>query len=70
MEQLPFRRWREVEIHLLDLGRDVEPADWSADFVDRALPELVDELLERADERALMAWILGRGDAPVLGPWG
>ena len=67
---LPFRRWREVEVHLVDIGRGVSPADWSDGLVGRALPRLVAGLTERADQRELMAWLLGRGPAPELRPWG
>lgn len=66
---LPFRRWREVEVHLVDLGRDVRPADWPDQLVVRALPRLVAGLTDRADQRELMAWLLGRGPAPELEPW-
>lgn len=67
---LPFRRWREVEVHLVDLGRDVSPTDWPDGLVDRALPGLLAGLTDRADQRELMAWLLGRGPAPELPPWG
>jgi maleylpyruvate isomerase len=67
---LPFRRWREVEVHLVDLDLGVSPADWSDGLVDRALPRLIDGLIHRADQRELMAWLLGRGPAPELRPWG
>lgn len=67
---LPLRRWREVEVHLVDLGLGVTPADWSSGLVDIALPRLVDALADRCDQRALMAWALGRGPAPELRPWG
>jgi maleylpyruvate isomerase len=30
---LPFRRWREVEVHHVDLGREYTSADWPADYV-------------------------------------
>jgi maleylpyruvate isomerase len=53
---LPFRRWREVEVHLVDLGVGVTPADWSPGFVERAMPRLLAGLAGRADERALMGW--------------
>lgn len=68
--QLPFRRWREVEVHLVDLDIGFGPADWSQQLVDRALPRLFEGLPIRADQRALMAWMLGRGSAPTLEPWG
>jgi maleylpyruvate isomerase len=67
---LPFRRWREVEVHLVDLGRGVTPSDWSDGLVGRALPRLVAGLSDRADQRELMAWLLGRGPAPELRPRG
>lgn len=66
---LPYRRWREVEIHLVDLGLGVTPSDWPDDLVEVALPGLVMSLAGRCDQRALMAWALGRGPAPDLRPW-
>jgi maleylpyruvate isomerase len=68
--QLPFRRWREVEVHLVDLDIGIGPADWSQALVDRALPGLIEGLPARADQRALMAWTLGRGSPPTLELWG
>jgi hypothetical protein len=68
--QLPFRRWREVEVHLVDLDIGFDPPDWSQQFVDRALPRLIEGLPARADHRALMAWTLGRGPSPTLERWG
>lgn len=70
VSMLPFRRWREVEIHLVDLGLESTPSDWPDDLVELALPRLVDGLADRCDRRALMAWALGRGPAPELHPWG
>jgi maleylpyruvate isomerase len=67
---LPFHRWREVEIHLLDLGLGFTSEDWSPGFVDRSLPELVAGLGARTSTRALMAWLLGRGAPPELESWG
>jgi maleylpyruvate isomerase len=68
--QLPFRRWREVEVHLVDLDIGFGPVDWSQPLVDRALPRLMAGLVDRADHRSLMAWMLGRGLPPTLDPWG
>ena len=70
VSMLPFRRWREVEIHLVDLGLGSTLADWPTDLVDAALPRLTATLADRCDQRALMAWALGRGPAPELRPWG
>jgi maleylpyruvate isomerase len=67
---LPFRRWREVEVHLVDLGLDFGLADLSDGFVHRAVPELIAGLSDRADQRVLVGWLLGRGPAPDLDPWG
>jgi maleylpyruvate isomerase len=67
--QLPFLRWWEVEVHLVDLGIGFGPTDWSQTLVDRALRRMIAGLADRADERALLAWTLGRGSPPTLGPW-
>lgn len=67
---LPFRRWREVEVHLADLGLGVCPAGWTEGLVARALPRLIAGLSDRSDQRELIAWLLGRGPAPELTSWG
>jgi maleylpyruvate isomerase len=67
---LPFRRWREVEIHHVDLNIGFGPSDWSDELVERALPRLIAGLQSRANGPELMAWMLGRGNAPALKPWG
>jgi maleylpyruvate isomerase len=66
---LVFARWREVEVHHVDLGMGYQPSDWPIEYVDRELPFLLAKLPERADARALMAWTLGRGPAPEVSPW-
>ncbi|NYI09414.1 maleylpyruvate isomerase N-terminal domain-containing protein [Nocardioides marinus] len=66
---LPYRRWREVEIHLVDLGMGITSSDWPPELVDRMLPSLVAGLPDRADSRELVAWLLGRGSPPHLQPW-
>jgi maleylpyruvate isomerase len=65
-----FSRWREVEVHHVDLGLGYSPADWPADLVGAWLPPLVRSLPDRTDPNALLAWILGRGPAPELTSWG
>lgn len=70
VSDLPFRRWREVEVHLVDLDVGPTRADWSDAFVDRALPGLVERLSARTDRHHLVAWLLGRSDAPELDAWG
>lgn len=67
---LPYRRWREVEVHLVDLGLGFTSSDWSAELIDRMLPDLVSGLPGRADARQLAAWLLGRGSPPQLQSWG
>ncbi len=66
---LPFRRWREVEIHLVDLGLSFTVEDWSSELLEAILPQLLRQLPSRADQHALSAWLLGRGNAPHLDRW-
>ncbi|MEP7055413.1 MAG: maleylpyruvate isomerase N-terminal domain-containing protein [Actinomycetota bacterium] len=66
-----YSRWREVEIHHVDLGLDhYTAADWPEELVQRMLPEVLDKLAPRTDPRTLLAWTIGRGNAPVLESWG
>lgn len=65
-----FSRWREVEVHTVDLGRGYRPADWPGDLVAAWLPRAQEQFLPTADERDLLAWLVGRGPAPRLAPWG
>jgi len=64
-----YSRWREVEVHLVDLGLGYTPAEWPAALVERWLPEALDGLPGRADQRELLRWISGRGAPPGLAPW-
>jgi maleylpyruvate isomerase len=81
---LPFRRWREAEVHLADLGLGVTPADWSPEYVrlelvrmamlwasrrPMGLTELPAEALALAPHHRL-AWLLGRSEVPGLAPAG
>jgi maleylpyruvate isomerase len=71
MVELPLQRWREIEIHLLDLAIGYSPADWPDAFVDAALPQILKSLPKRSDKHALLSWALNRtSEAPDLGPWG
>ena len=81
--ELPFRRWREVEIHHVDLGLGYGIDDWPDDYVEaelaRARPSLAARLPagvtfdpDSINRRRLLAWIVGRGDEPdlpQLSPW-
>ena len=83
LAELPFRRWREVEIHHVDLGLSYGVGDWPEAYVDaelaRALPSLDARLPAGArvdvgslDRRRLLAWIVGRSvepSLPVLSRW-
>jgi maleylpyruvate isomerase len=62
-----FSRWREVVVHHGDLGLGPVPSPPAlvATWLERELPRLG----ERTDAAALLAWTIGRGDAPELAPW-
>ena len=78
--ELPGRRWLEVEIHVIDIGRPGDPTlrDWSDDFVSVWLPHQRAGLAARLpdgssapppgsmDERDELAWLVGRLDRPDL----
>jgi maleylpyruvate isomerase len=70
---MPARRWREVEIHRVDLGLGPEPKDWPDAYVDLELRLALGQLpgrLSAADRTTLLAWLVGRADAPPeLPPW-
>jgi maleylpyruvate isomerase len=66
--ELPFRRWREVEIHHVDLGLGYGAGDWPEAYVAAELARTLAGL-PPADRRGLLAWLVGRGPAPDLGPW-
>jgi maleylpyruvate isomerase len=82
--ELPFLRWREVEVHRADLGLGYEPSDWPAEYVRRDL-RLMEmrwnarrpmgmtglppaALAARPHER--LAWLLGRTSIGDLEPAG
>jgi maleylpyruvate isomerase len=61
---LPYFRWREVEIHRVDLGLGYEFTDWPDEYVRRELPFLLatvpDRLADGDERRRLLAWLTGR----------
>lgn len=66
-DEVPFMRWREVEIHHADLDADFVPEQWSADFLDHLLPLLVHDRGEEVDltlRTPRGEFVLGRGSAP------
>ena len=84
LDELPDRRWSEVEVHLVDLGCGPTHIDWPDAFVAAHLPEMRAEAAARlidgaelpaagsVDPRDELAWLYGRlerADLPVLGPW-
>jgi maleylpyruvate isomerase len=60
-------RWREVVVHHGDLGLRSVPIP--PGLVAAWLPLELPRLAERTDPAALLAWVIGRGDAPALTPW-
>jgi maleylpyruvate isomerase len=66
MAEFVFLRWREVEIHLLDLNLpDLGSPDWhglSGDYIDAELPELSRNLATRVPESTTI--VLAPGDRP------
>jgi maleylpyruvate isomerase len=74
--QLPFARWREVEVHHVDLGFGYETSDWPEDYVALELSVALSGLLERLTDTAtrnqVLGWLIGRAAQPAsleLGPW-
>ena len=69
-------RWREVEVHHVDLGLGYEATDWPDDYVAGELPLALAGLPSRLGDGAIrartLAWLLGRAPQPdlsQLGPW-
>jgi maleylpyruvate isomerase len=68
---LPRGRWREVEVHHVDLGLGYEPDDWPDAFVTRILPYALADVGRRlpglagVDPRTVVAWSFGRGEPPA-----
>lgn len=82
LRAMPARRWRELEIHLVDLNIGPSSDDWPDEFVTENLPELRQTLDTRLAEGAAipelgprdeLAWLCGRlhhPGLPELLPWG
>jgi maleylpyruvate isomerase len=70
-----LHRWREVELHHVDLGLGYLPADWPQPYVDRELSislKLLPERLDTDGQRQVLAWLVGRASGagdPELTPW-
>ncbi|MCU1591137.1 MAG: maleylpyruvate isomerase [Frankiales bacterium] len=80
--RLVWTRWREVEVHAVDLAAGYGPADWPGELVERLLAELrgwpdlpaLDGIT--GPDYALAAWLTGRsrgdglqGALPDLPEW-
>ncbi len=65
---LPYFRWREVEIHHVDLGIDYDPGDWPEEYVRRELQLTLatapGRVADGAQRRMLLAWLTGRAPTP------
>lgn len=69
--QTVFHRWREVELHHVDLGLAYGPDDLPDEYVAVELPIALSMLPERLDHTgraALFAWLVGRRPQPTLDP--
>lgn len=74
MPELVYRRWREVEVHHVDLGMGFGPPDWTPGFVERELGRLILSLPGRLPPGMCLAvratdrderWVLPRGGEPT-----
>jgi maleylpyruvate isomerase len=73
---LPFFRWREVEVHHVDLGLGYDVVDWPDDYVAAELPVALSALPLRITDpfarATVLGWLLGRNQQPAavdLQPW-
>jgi maleylpyruvate isomerase len=73
---LPFFRWREVEVHHADLGLNYDVTDWPEAYVGAELAVALDtlpaRLVDQGSRARLLAWLLGRSPQPgsiELQPW-
>jgi maleylpyruvate isomerase len=66
---LPISRWREVEVHHVDLGLGYSVSNWPAQFVVSDLPHALNRLpgrIEDPEQKAsFLAWIYGRASEPT-----
>lgn len=64
---LPFHRWREIEVHHVDLGLGYDVTDWPAAYVARELPAAVATIPDRLPDPATRARPAGRSSRVVCG---
>lgn len=67
--KMMFARWREVEVHHVDLGLGYEPDNWPEDLARQWLADLLPTLPNRCPPQELLAWMLDRGAPPTLADW-
>ncbi len=81
---LPFRRWRETEVHHVDLGLEYTTEDWPGDYVREELLRMgtlwdarrpmgmtgLPPAALKAPPHERLAWLLGRRDLDDLPPAG
>jgi maleylpyruvate isomerase len=60
-------RWREIVVHHGDLGLGL--VKFPPALIDAWLPRELSRLGERTDPASLLAWVIGRGEPPVLAAW-
>jgi maleylpyruvate isomerase len=69
LAELPFRRWREVEVHRVDLGTGATPESWPRGYV---IEELAHQVVRVADrlppERSLVLRTTDTGQAWEITP--
>jgi maleylpyruvate isomerase len=80
LAELPFRRWREVEVHRVDLGTGATPASWPGAYVIEELAHQVVRLADRLPPDGSLvlrttdtgqAWEIAPGRVgPLPGPLG
>jgi len=65
---MPYFRWREVEMHHVDLGVGYDTEDWPEEYVRRelalTLATVPGRLADGSQRRALLAWLTGRSPSP------
>ena len=69
LTEIAFSRLREVEVHHLDLAVGYGPAQWPSVYIEGELARQLAALPERAGHADLVAWLIGRAEAPRLEPW-
>lgn len=67
---LLWSRWREIEVHHVDLDLGYTSEQWPSPLISWMLPRLLESLSDRTVPSELAAWALDRGAPPRLRTWG